>query len=89
MKLINRMFVLGVICSFGSACTTIKTNELSNEESVSLKDKTLIYSKYQELPDFAAQTAVNVQFGLIGAATAISNGNKLIQNNEIAPIAVT
>jgi len=40
-------------------------------------------SKYNELPDFPAQTAVNVQFGLLGVATAISKGNVIVRRNNI------
>jgi len=68
---------------FLQACTTVKTNELTQEETGQLKEKTVTLARYETLPDFAAQTAANVQFGLLGVATAISNGNDMIQNNNI------
>lgn len=83
MKLRSKFLLIGAMLTINTACTTIKTNELSAEEAVSLTDKTVVYSKYKSLPDFAAQTAVNVQFGLLGVATAISNGNKMILTNDI------
>lgn len=66
-----------------SGCSTIKTNELTSNEAAGMAQKTLIYSKYNKLPDFPAQTGANVQFGLIGLATAISNGNAIITKNNI------
>jgi len=65
-----------------SACSTMKTNILTVDESNVLKEKSLIYTTSDELPDFPAQTAVNVQFGVFGVATAISNGNEMVKNNN-------
>lgn len=71
-----------------SACSMIKTNELTKNESTSLKGKTLIFTLYDTLPDFSATTAANVQFGLLGALAAIDNGNLMIANNKIKDPAV-
>ena len=83
MKAIYRIFVIGLITLAGAGCSTIKTNELSEEEAITLKNKSVVLSKYNELPDFPAQTAVTGQLGLFGLSTAISNGNAMILNNEI------
>lgn len=81
-SLIKTALLLAISLS-AMGCSSIKTKELSSETSTNLKGKSLVLSKYGELPDFAAQTAVNVQFGLIGLATAISNGNSIIKSNHI------
>ncbi|MGY5452402.1 hypothetical protein ACVFI8_15895 [Agarivorans sp. MS3-6] len=41
------------------------------------------FNLYIIVLDFPAQTAANVQFGLLGLATAISNGNAMIVNNKV------
>lgn len=64
-------------------CSAVKIKELTGVEANGLQGKTLGYSRYSELPDFIAQTPVNVQFGLLGVATAISNGNSIIRDNKI------
>ena len=69
-------------------CSTIKTNELTIDESSVLQDKSVTITRYSEKPSFMAQTPVNVQFGMLGIATAISNGNAMIEDNEIADPAV-
>lgn len=83
MKKVIKMAVFGSFALSVVGCSTVKTKELSSDASINLKNKSLVLSRYSTLPDFAAQTAVNVQFGLIGLATAISNGNAMIKNNHI------
>ncbi|GAD03164.1 hypothetical protein F9L16_09445 [Agarivorans sp. B2Z047] len=78
LRLIFAVVVLSL-----TACSTIKTKPLDANESLSLADKSLVYTRYSALPDFAAQTAANVQFGLLGLASAISSGNAMIVNNQI------
>lgn len=75
--------VLAALCLTSIGCSSVKTKELVESDASHMKKKTLVCSRYEELPDFPAQTAVNVQFGLIGVATAISNGNSMIKKNEI------
>lgn len=72
--------LLGLVLT---GCAGIKTTELTMKDSVRLEGKTLAVSRYNELPSFAAQTAVNVQFGALGLASAQSSGNKMIKNNGI------
>ncbi|MDO6762909.1 hypothetical protein [Agarivorans sp. 1_MG-2023] len=81
MLFIRLLFVL--VAASLSACSSIKTDQLEASESLSLADKTLVYTRYESLPDFAAQTAAGVQFGLLGLATAISNGNAMIVDNKV------
>ncbi|MDO8267422.1 MAG: hypothetical protein Q7T32_06270 [Moraxellaceae bacterium] len=83
MKSVIGCFLIGAVAFSSTGCSTIKTNELTTDESQILKEKSVALSKYDKLPDFAAQTAANVQFGLLGLATAISNGNKIINKNNI------
>lgn len=70
-------------------CATVQKDELTTDEASLLKNKSVVVSKYNELPDFIAQTAANVQFGLLGLASAISSGNAMIKNNNIADPALT
>src|SRR6478609_8366442 len=88
MKVVIKLAVLGIIAVSAVGCSTIKTDELNSNESTGLKDKSLVFSKYNKLPDFPAQTAVNVQFGLLGLATANANGNSMIRNNHIEDPAI-
>ena len=83
MKVVRITGILCVLALVCSGCSTIKTNELTHQESLSLKDKSLALSQYSELEDFAAQTAANVQFGLLGVASAISSGNTMVRNNNV------
>ncbi len=83
-----RMFMTLSVCVVAVGCATVTTDELTAEESQAFSEKTVVMSRYKELPDFAAQTATNVQFGLLGLAAAKSNGNAMIQNNDIADPAV-
>lgn len=79
----NGCAVIAMALLVGTGCSTIKTNALTSDELSRLEGKTLVLAKYNELPDFFAQTPVNVQFGLMGAAAAVANGNAIIRNNGI------
>ncbi len=66
-----------------TACSTIKTDELTKNESKMLENKSLVYTQYKKPPNFQARTAANVQFGLIGLSVAIEAGNDMIKNNKV------
>ncbi len=83
MKKVVKAAVVTLASLVGVGCATIKTDELTAVEATQLQDKSMVLTQYNELPDFSATTAVNVQFGLIGALTAIENGNTIIENNKI------
>ena len=72
---------------FFSGCS-VKTDVLTKTEAMSFDNKTLVYTQVHELPDFTAQTAANVQFGLLGIASAVSNGNKMISENHVKDPAI-
>jgi len=76
------------VCLIVTGCATVTTDELSVAESEEMSEKTVVMSRYKELPDFVAQTATNAQFGLLGLAAAKSNGNAMIQKNNIADPAI-
>ncbi|PHS19102.1 MAG: hypothetical protein COA86_05385 [Kangiella sp.] len=78
-----RNYLVVIIVLALSACTSVKTNKLTLDEASNLKGKTVAYTKYIKPPSFVALTAANVQFGLIGHATAVSSGNSMIRNNNI------
>jgi hypothetical protein len=75
--------LLAVVLISLVGCSTVKQKELTGAEADQLQGKALGYSRYSELPDFIAQTPVNVQFGLLGVAAAVSNGNSMIRDNNI------
>ena len=79
---IRLMMTLGFAVT-AVGCASFQTDELTIEESSRLVEKTVVLSQYQELPDFPAKTATNVQFGLMGHAAAVSNGNAMIADNAI------
>lgn len=83
MKIVRNVSLFSLFVLMSSGCSTIKTNELTQEESLALKDKSVVISKYSKLPNFLAQTAINVSFGSFGIASAISSGNEMIRNNNI------
>ena len=81
--------IVTVACAMSLVgCATTKTNELTHNESGSFDGKTLVHTKYNDTPDFYAQTAANAQFGLIGAAKANSAGNSMIKKNGIQDPAI-
>ncbi|MFO6423908.1 hypothetical protein [Motilimonas sp. KMU-193] len=79
-----KLVLVSLVVLLANGCSTIKNDALTAEESAQLSQKTLVLSRYNELPDFPAQTALNVQFGLIGYASAVDSGNTIIANNNIA-----
>ncbi|SDR72489.1 hypothetical protein SAMN05216271_0179 [Halopseudomonas sabulinigri] len=79
--LIAVLLVVTSLLSVG--CSSVKTKVLAPNTAGAFSGKSLVLSKYNELPDFPAQTAVNVQFGVVGVLTAISNGNAIIRRNNI------
>ncbi|PKF48994.1 hypothetical protein [Enterovibrio nigricans] len=83
MNIFKGAVVCGILL-LNTACSTIPTDSLTNEEAVALEGKALTYSQYDELPDFPAQTALNVQFGLLGVLSAIESGNTILENNQIS-----
>ncbi|UAW98212.1 hypothetical protein KEM63_15805 [Halopseudomonas nanhaiensis] len=89
MKGMLQVVGLGIVAAVISGCSGVQTKGLTADDSLALKDKSVAVARYADLPDFAAQTAVNVQFGMIGYATAVSNGNAIIRNQKIADPALT
>lgn len=85
--LVRSLFVLfGMLVLAG--CSTVKTRALTDTDNVSFVGKSVALTRYSELPDFPAQTAANVQFGLLGVAAAISSGNAMIEKNKIVDPAI-
>jgi hypothetical protein len=89
MKKLTNVAVVLALAFTAVGCATVKQNELTTDEALTLKNKSVVSVKYNQLPDFAAQTAANVQFGLLGLASAISSGNSMIKNNKIEDPAIS
>ncbi|WP_421683225.1 hypothetical protein HKW98_01405 [Stutzerimonas urumqiensis] len=83
--------VIGLVLAAATiaGCSGVQTKGLTAEDSLALNGKSVAVSNYADLPDFVAQTAVNVQFGMIGYAAAVSNGNAIIRNQKIADPALS
>ncbi|GAA4494015.1 hypothetical protein [Pseudaeromonas paramecii] len=83
-----KVVLLIVFALSATGCATVNHDALTQDEALALKDKKVGLTHYQDRPDFIAQTAVNVQFGLLGLASAISSGNAMIKNNQVADPAI-
>lgn len=69
------------------ACTTINNKQLTPESSAQLQGKTVAVTRYST-PDFVAFTAGKAAFAVLGAAAMISEGNSIIQQNNIQDPAI-
>lgn len=69
------------------ACTTINNKQLTPETSAQLQGKTIAVTRYST-PDFAAFTAGKAAFAVLGAAAMISEGNSIVQQNNIQDPAI-
>ncbi|PPC75982.1 hypothetical protein C4K68_17565 [Pokkaliibacter plantistimulans] len=78
-----KLIVVSLLGSIVVGCGAVNTKPLADADLLSIKGKTLLIAKYEKLPDFTATTALNAQFGIVGAMTAISNGNEMIAKNNI------
>lgn len=88
MNTLIKQLGVAVMALSAVGCATVNHDALTQEEALALKDKTVGLTYYQQRPDFIAQTAVNVQFGLLGVASAIASGNAMIKNNQVADPAI-
>lgn len=69
------------------ACTTINNKQISPETSTQLQGKTVAVTSYKA-PDFTAFTAGKAAFAILGAAAMISEGNEIVQQNNIEDPAI-
>ena len=76
-----------IFLAFLSGCTTINHIPLTPDASRQLQDKSVVLTIYP-IPDFAASTPGKAMFGILGAFTAISEGNSLIQENDVQDPAI-
>ena len=67
---------------FFVGCVSTKNVPVADSDIEDFRNHTVTVSK-RGLPDFAASTAGKAAFGLIGAAAMISEGNKIIRENEV------
>jgi hypothetical protein len=69
------------------ACTTINNKQISPETSAQLQGKTVALTSYKT-PDFVAFSAGKAAFAILGAAAMISEGNAIVQQNNIEDPAI-
>lgn len=65
-----------------TGCASTQTQKL-NINAVKASNPTSVIISKREKPPFLATTALNVQFALLGVAAQISNGNKIINENQV------
>jgi predicted small secreted protein len=65
-----------------SGCATVSHAPLSAESSARLGGKSLVETRYEK-PNFTAFTPGRAAFGLIGAAAMVSEGNEIVNANNI------
>ena len=82
------LLFLPVASTLLTACSTVTPKPLSSQDGSVLKGKTLTYSRYKELPDFALSTAANDRSGVLDIAAAVTNGNTIVKNASIDDPAV-
>ena len=78
----RNIFLMIFVVMLSSACSSIKNQSLTPEAAAAIKGKIVIVT-LREKPNFSAMTPVNVQFGLLGAAAAVANGNSMINENAV------
>ena len=64
-------------------CVSTKERPMTETIENELKSHSVIVTK-RDLPDFSAMTAGKMMFGLLGAAAMISQGNEIVQENNIS-----
>lgn len=70
-----------------SGCVSTKNTSVNMSLLKENKPSSITISA-RKTPSFAAMTAVNVQFGILGAAAQISSGNKIIKENTVEDPAI-
>ncbi|HET8801139.1 MAG TPA: hypothetical protein VFN01_08145 [Marinobacter sp.] len=75
-----KYLVLVAIAMLTGCATT--TTPISAENAQKLTGESLVTAK-RESPDFVAMTSTKGMFALVGAFTAISAGNELVESNNI------
>lgn len=84
MRTLISILTIAFICT---GCVSTKTKSI-NLNTVKVSKPVSIIKSHREKPSFAAVTAMNVQFGLLGAAVQMANGNKIINENEVSDPAI-
>ena len=74
--------VLLALCSLGG-CVSTKIVPVDHKALAGLQGGTVVVSQ-REKPSFAANTAGKMMFGAVGAVAAISSGNDIIRDNDVA-----
>jgi hypothetical protein len=78
----EKRFILFAAAMLLTGCVSTATKTIDAQASSAVRNQSVVAS-VRAKPDFAAMTAVNVQFGLLGAAWMISEGNKIIAAHKV------
>jgi cell division septum initiation protein DivIVA len=74
--------ILVLVSLFFVGCVSTKNVPVADSDIDDFRNRTVTVPK-RGVPDFAAFTADKAAFGLIGAAMMISEGNKIIRENQV------
>ena len=69
------------------ACASPASKEIKIENTKNMSDKNLVRTQYEK-PNFIAGTATTGAFAMLGAVAAISQGNSLIEKNNVGDPAI-
>lgn len=83
----RRLIAISAVLISLSACTSVKHMPLTVDASTRLQDSSVVTTQYEK-PDFSAFTAGKAAFGVFGAAAMISEGNSIINENNIEDPAI-
>jgi hypothetical protein len=72
-----------VIAVSATGCATVQKVSLDTGSSAALKGQTLVQTTRSK-PDFAAMSATKAALGMFGAVAAVSEGNTLVNTNQVA-----
>lgn len=67
-----------------SGCATVRNQPLDSKTISAMKDQPVAQTIYSVKPDFVAMSAGKAVFAIAGAFAAISEGNKLVLENNVA-----
>jgi len=83
----KRAILVSVVALATSGCVSTQTVPIAPEHETRISTKSLGHAHFAK-PDFTATTRANISFGLIGAAVATAEGNKISQENKVQDPAV-
>lgn len=82
--MMKKLAIVIAAATLATGCATVEKVALDPGIATSMKGKTVVRTTRAAKPDFVAMTPTKAAFGMVGALSAISAGNELIKENNIA-----